>query len=156
MNSNIDESNIRYDFGRHKYYGLVPTKMFHAELKEMYYPKKDYSLYHLDKRRIELSEYLIPDKHQIRLHVGDIVTETESEKVYEFAVNDNNNGFYLKHIDTIVLNKFNLVEPNKRLEPETKQVIRKMIPYPSNCSNCGAVMSGYTCRYCGTHYPEYK
>ena len=32
---------------------------------------------------------------------------------------------------------------------------KKMLPYPSNCKNCGAVMTGYICKFCGTHYPEF-
>lgn len=31
----------------------------------------------------------------------------------------------------------------------------KMRPHPTNCVNCGAVLTDYKCKYCGTEYPRY-
>lgn len=31
----------------------------------------------------------------------------------------------------------------------------KMKPHPTNCINCGAVLTDYKCKYCGTEHPRY-
>ena len=31
----------------------------------------------------------------------------------------------------------------------------KMKPHPTNCVNCGAVLTDYKCKYCGTEHPRY-
>ena len=38
---------------------------------------------------------------------------------------------------------------------DTDSSTMKMKPHPTNCLNCGAVLTGYTCKYCGTDYPRY-
>lgn len=32
---------------------------------------------------------------------------------------------------------------------------KKIIPWPSKCTCCGASLHSYTCSYCGTEYPSY-
>lgn len=45
----------------------------------------------------------------------------------------------------------------ERLEScnDTNSSTLKMKPHPTNCVNCGAVLTDYKCKYCGTEHPRY-
>ena len=33
---------------------------------------------------------------------------------------------------------------------------KKIIPFPTNCKNCGAIMHDYVCEACGTEHPSFE
>jgi hypothetical protein len=157
-------TNISYNFNENKYYRVSSRYDTHMNsptcamyIEEMHFNKTNYLVPPSEVIRASESGIIMVKHKPVVLHVGDTIKDMETHKLYEYVVDEKtHNSFRLKYLKTeepphVIINLGGGESDNK-----PSKSTRKIIPHPTNCKNCGAVMTGYKCVYCGTDYPEYE
>ena len=152
--------NLMYDFNRMQYYrrcykyGVDPLSPMCVSIEEAVFPKQSYLVPHAEIENANKNGVIMIKQEPRVLHVGDKVIDRDTDRIWEYVVDKKTgNSFCLKYVDTI---KRAPIEIGLRNESGRQEPVKKIVPHPTNCKNCGAVMNGYKCEYCGTDYLEYE